>query len=226
MNGLPILAQAVTETVNAAGTTVVPVDQIWQHITELTKLEALTFIAFGSVCLLYGWRVFKILVVICFAAGGLALGMLINDKIGGDNSPLLSVLISIVMAVVSVPLMRWAVSILGAIAGGFLTAGLWYACELPDQYLWAGATTGVVAGGMISFIVFRIAVMLFSSLGGSALIAAGILAMLHLYPQTAEQIQILVFDEKWFLPVALLGPTVIGVLMQYKFIKTSADWSV
>ena len=220
-----LLAQTI-EAAETAKNSVVPVDQIWQHITALSWLEALTFVAFGSVCLFYGWRVFKILVVISFAALGFGVGFYINARIGDGNSPILGVLLSVVMAIVSVPLMRWAVSILGAVAGGILTAGIWFAIGRPDQYIWAGAIPGIIAGGMISFIVFRVAVMLFSSLGGAILIAAGCLAILHLSPQTTEQIQRLVFGEQWFLPAVLLGPTLIGVLMQHKFVKGSADWSV
>ena len=211
----------------AAGEAIVPVDLIWEHITSLGLLEALTFISFGTVCLFYGWRVFKILVVISFALLGLVLGMTISDKVIGGDSQLLSGLIGLgLMAVISVPLMRWAVSILGAVAGGILTAGLWYACQLPEQYIWAGGLVGVVAGGMISFIIFKIAVMLFSSLGGSGLMVVGILALLYLYPQTTEQVKELVFNEKWFLPAALLIPTVVGVILQNKFIKGSQNWSV
>ena len=53
-------------------------------------------------------------------------------------------------------LMRWPVSVLGAVMGGALTAGIWYACELPEQYIWAGALIGIVAGGIISFVMHRV----------------------------------------------------------------------
>ena len=230
MDFATILAETVetaSHTRQAVGEAIVPVDLIWKHITSLGLLEALTFISFGAVCLLYGWRVFKILVVISFALLGLVLGMTISDKVIGGDSQLLSGLIGLgLMAVISVPLMRWAVSILGAVAGGILTAGLWYACQLPEQYIWAGGLVGVVAGGMISFIIFKIAVMLFSSLGGSGLIVVGILALLYLYPQTTERTEELVFNEKWFLPAALLIPTAVGVILQNKFIKGSQNWNV
>jgi hypothetical protein len=207
-------------------TGLVPVDVIWQQITSLNTLEALMFISFGSICLFYGWRIFKILVVISFALFGLVAGILLSEMIGGGRSPLLGALAAVFLAVVSVPLMKWAVSILGAAAGGLLTAGLWYACRLPEQYIWAGGLVGVVAGGMISFIVFRIAVMLFSSLGGSALLISGLLAMLYIYQPTTERIKDLVFNEKWFLPAALMIPTLLGIYLQNKFIKGSQSWSV
>ena len=185
MDCVTILAETVlaaSQRPEEAEEAIVPIDMFWQYITSLNILEALTFISFGAVCLLYGWRVFKILVVISFALLGLFFGVTISDKINGDNHRLVGGLIGLgLMGAVSVPLMRWAVSILGAIAGGILTSGIWYACGLTEKYIWAGALVGIIAGGMISFIIFKIAVMLFSSLGGGTLIVVGILALLYLY---------------------------------------------
>lgn len=229
MDLVTILAQTVetaTQTPQAQPT-VIPLDWIWGHVTSLNLLEALTFISFGSVCLLYGWRVFKILVVISFAILGLVAGVIVSDRILGQENQVAGGVIGLVAAAaLSVPLMRWAVSVLGAVAGGILTSGLWYAFGLNENYILAGAIIGIVAGGMISFIVFKIAVMLFSSLGGGGLIVIGILALLYRYPDTTEQVQELVYNQRWFLPVALMVPMVVGIILQNKFIKGSQDWSV
>lgn len=221
-----VLTAGAEEAETATQETCVPIDWIWTQITGLGVLEALTFISFGVVCLFYGWRVFKILVVICFAMLGLAMGVVVNNLAAADQGPLLGILGAIVMAIVSVPLMRWAVSVLGAIAGGAITAGLWYSAGLMEQYIWVGGLVGVVAGGMISFIVFRIAVMLFSSLGGSALVVMGILALLYRHAGAAEGIKEIIFSERWFLPAVLILPTVLGLYIQNKFIKVSHEWSV
>lgn len=229
MDFLTILAQAAetaVQTAPAEETGVVPVDLIAEQIMSLGLLEALTFMAFGTVCILYGWRVFKALVVISFALIGAGFGMLVSTKIAGDHNPLIAILMAIVLAIVSIPLMRWAVSILGAVAGGVLAAGIWFACELPQQYIWTGALVGVVAGGMISFIVFRIAVMLFTSLGGSAVMVTGLLALLHLYSLTTESVDNLIYNCNWFLPAALLVPTAVGVFLQNRLVKGSPNWSV
>ena len=230
MDCVTILAQTVgtaSETPPAAEEAIVPIDLIWEHITSLNVLEALTFISFGAVCLFYGWRVFKMLVVISFGLLGLVLGMTVSEKISGGSNPVLGGVIGLaVLAALSVPLMRWAVSILGALAGGILTSGTWYACGLTEKYIWAGALIGIIAGGMISFIIFKIAIMLFSSLGGGGLMVTGLLALLYLYPQTTEKVQELVFTEKWFLPVMLLIPTAVGVIVQNKFVKGTQNWSV
>ncbi len=232
MDCVTILAQAVEtagetpQPPEVAEEVFVPIDLIWEHITSLGLLEALTFISFGIVCLFYGWRVFKILVTMSFGLIGLFAGLQINKLLVGGNGLWLGIIFMVLCAFLSVPLMRWAVCILGAAAGGILTGGVWYACGLPEKYILAGVLIGLIAGGMISFIIFRIAVMLFSSLGGSALIVVGVLALLYLYPQTTEQVEELVFAKKWFLPAALLIPTAVGIILQSKFVKGSKNWSV
>ncbi len=226
---LTILAQT-TETTEPVAETVgqiVPIDAFWTQITSLSFFEALTFISFGAVCLMYGWRIFKSLVVISFGLVGMFAGALLAKEISGDNNQVLGGLVGLLLlAALSLPLMRWAVSILGALAGGILTGGLWYAFELPEQYIWAGGLVGIVAGGMIAFIALRWAVMLFSCLGGSTLLVVGILALFYLWSNTTEQIQELVFQKNWFLPVALIVPTAFGFILQGKFIKRSSEWNL
>jgi hypothetical protein len=232
MDCISILAQAAVNSVRSttpeeAREAIVPIDLFWEQITSLNIVEALTFLSFGSICIFYGWRVFKILVVISFGLLGLVLGMTIIERINGLNNQLAGGLIGMgLLAVLSIPLLRWAVCILGAFAGGILTSGIWYACSLPEPYIWAGALTGIVAGGMISFIIFKAAVMLFTSLLGSGLVVIGSLALLYVYPRTTTQVEYLIFNHNWFLPAALILPTIVGVTLQNQFVKTSKDWNI
>jgi hypothetical protein len=226
MDYFMILAQAATETTEQTQT-VVPIGWFWDQITSLSLLEALTFISFGVVCLSYGWRIFKVLVVINFALLGLMMGMAITEKIVGLNNQFAGGIAGmIILAVLSVPLMRWSICLLGAAAGGILTSGIWYACGLTEKYIWAGGLIGIIAGGMISFIIFKAAVILFSSLWGSSLIVVGSLALLYLYPRTSAGVEDMVFSLRWFLPVVILVPTAIGFVLQHKFLKTSKDYNL
>jgi hypothetical protein len=229
MEPITILAYtAKTTAAFAAETELIPLDQIWERMTALSWLQAVLAISFGTVYMLYGWRIFKILVVICFGMVGMFAGIRMSQRF---DSQILGAIVGLVLlAALSVPMMRWAVSLLGAVTGGILAAGLWYAFELPGQYILAGAAIGIVAGGMISFIVFKIAVMLFTSFGGGTLIVTGLVALLNLYesmqePPT-ERIRDLFMNQNWFLPVMLLVPTVIGIIIQNKLIKSSREWSV
>ena len=229
MDCITILAQAVearSEAPEAPEEAFAPIKFIWEQIIALNLVEALTFICFGVVCVLYGWRIFKILVILCFGLAGLFAGIMVNEKLVGGNGIWLGIIGAALMAILSVPLMRWGISALGAVAGAILTGGIWYAVGLPEQYILAGALVGVIAGGMISFIIFKAAVMLFTSFIGGALVAIAILAVLYRHMGIAEQVEQLVFNHNWFLPVVLLAPTAVGVILQNKLVKSSKNWSV
>ncbi len=227
INTFSLLAQTTNAAEQkAAQSTIVPVTKIWSHIQTVGIPEAIVFIAFGVICLFYGWRIFKALTIMAFALIGLLIGMLISQKMGSSNNPILAVMLGIVFGIVAVPMMRWAVGILGAVAGAIITGGLWFAFKLPDQYLWAGAITGFVAGGMISFIVFKIAVILFTSVQGSSMIVAGTLTLLYRYSETTSKTQEMFLGPKWFIPAILILPTVFGLYWQNRFAKKSPEWTV
>jgi hypothetical protein len=225
-----ILAQTAHTAATTANQTVhslVPVDQFWEQIKSLNVVESLTVISFGLICFLYGWRVFKLLVVIGFGLIGLVLGMAAADRIIGLNNELIGGLIGMaLLAILSVPLMKWAVSILGAFAGAVIAAGIWYACGLQENYLWAGALIGIVTGGMASFVIFKVAVMLFTSLWGSTLIASGLLALLYINKFTTKETENLVLNHKWFIPFVIFAPTLIGLIVQNKMVKEAKDWNM
>lgn len=226
MDCFAILAQAA-ETTSSGGEGIVPIQTFWKHVISLGQLEAFMFLSFGVVWLLYGWRVFKVLVVISFALLGLVLGMGVTSKIQGINNQFAGGVIGMLaFAIVSVPLMRWAVSLLGAFAGAVFTAAIWYAVGLNERYILAGAMIGMVGGGMISFIVFRIAVILFTSTGGGALVLTGGLALLYRYGSMQAQIENVVLHQKWVLPVGLMVPMLVGLIAQHKFVKGSKEWEL
>jgi hypothetical protein len=201
----------------------------WQQITDLSWLHAVIAISVGVVYMLYGWRIFRILVVISFGLLGMFLGIYAGRNFG---SAIWGGIIGlVVLAIVSIPLMKWCVSLLGAAAGGVLTGGLWYAFALPLDYIWAGTIIGVVAGGLISFILLKVSVMLFTGLGGSAILMVGVLALLYQYetqmvtPPT-QHVHGYVFGHQWFLPLVIIVPTIIGMIVQNRFIKQSQEWEI
>lgn len=202
---------------------------IWQQITDLSWLHAVIAISVGVVYMLYGWRIFRILVVISFGLLGMFLGIFAGQQFGSQIGG--GIIGLGLFAIASIPLMKWCVSILGAAAGGAVTGGIWYALGLPLDYILAGIIIGVVAGGLISFILLKISVMLFTSLGGSVIMMVGILALLYLYetkvvvPPT-QHIFNYVHYSKWFLPMVIILPTLAGMLLQNRFIKKSAEWEI
>jgi hypothetical protein len=236
MNLIMLLA-TVTEETTGHSAELMNVDEVkqefWNLISQLDWRFALLMISVGVVYMLYGWRIFRVLVVISFGFIGLFLGILAGDRLSASQNAIIwgGLAGMVLLAVVSVPLMKWCVSVLGALAGGIVTGGLWIACGLSQTYLPAGFIVGFIAGGLISFILLKVSVMLFTSLGGSLVMASGMLTLLHLYevhvikPPT-QHIHDLVFMHDWFLPLVLIIPTVIGMIIQNKFIKHSPNWEI
>jgi len=237
MNLLPILAQTskINDYLDHAqieyGTRYVlqALDRIWEQTTLLTWQQAVLAIAFGVIPLMYGWRIYKVLTVIGLGLLGLYLGMWIGARF--DKVLPGAIIGAALLTVLAIPLTRWAVSILGAVAGAVIAAGVWNACNLPEEYVWAGAMVGLVAGGMISFIVFKLSVMLFTSFAGTSLVIVGVFALIYRYetfvmdPPTTHLNQ-LYYNNPWFLPGLFLAGTLLGIVIQLKLLKGSKDWSV
>ena len=236
MDFISLLA-TVTEQSPAAAGPLFDVDGaklfLWNRISELHWLYALLMLSVGIVYVLYGWRIFRVLVVISFGFIGLFLGILAGDKISTSDQAIVwgGIIGMALLAGMAVPLMKWCVSILGAISGGVLTSGIWIAFELSENYLPAGFIVGFIAGGLISFILLKVSVMLFTSLGGSLIMVTGLLAMLYQYdihvsnPITFHTHN-LIFAHQWFLPIILIIPTLAGMFLQNKFIKQSPKWEI
>jgi hypothetical protein len=204
-------------------------DFVWQQATTPTWLQAVIGISFGVIILMYGWRIYKALTVIGFGILGLYAGLWIGAQF--QHSLPGAIVGGVLLGVLAVPLMRWAVAVLGAFAGGVLAAGVWHSCSLPQQFVWAGGLVGVVAGGMISFVVFKLAVMLFTSFGGTTLVMVGVFALIYRYetfacdPPTTHLNQIY-YGNGWFLPLVLFAGTIFGILLQLRFLKGSKEWEV
>jgi len=85
---------------------VTPLATMWQHISTLDVVEALTFISFGVVCLFYGWRIFKILVTICFGLLGLLVAIWANERLIQGSVVWLAMICILFFAIMSIPFMR------------------------------------------------------------------------------------------------------------------------
>jgi hypothetical protein len=112
-------------------------------------------------------------------------------------------------------MMRWAVALTGAGIGTILGAAIWRAAGQDPTFDWAGGLTGFVAFGMLSLIAFRGGIILYTSLQGGALLAAGLLSLLEKYPSIGPQLAEHLTTQKFLLPVAVMIPAVIGLVFQH-----------
>ena len=201
-----------------------PIDDIWSLIAGITWLHAVLLLATGVIYLMYGWRLFRILVLINFAVGGMFAGITLGRLLG---SPLWGgILGATMLGTVSWPLMKYAVAILGAFSGAVIGGALWRIIGLPDQIIWSGALAGLVGGGFLAFSSYRTSIILFSSLQGALFLAVGILALLNDYPNLGAHVAEVVYSNSFFLPLLVIVPTLTGIFCQQKLLRREADWDM
>lgn len=215
---LDALPQRAADTASNAGATMnfsnIQIEQwFWDHVHELNYVAAGLLVAAGLVYLLYGFKIFKILVIINAALLGVAAGAWIDqqfEQVGWWVMPVAGV----VLALLAWPLMRYAVCVMGGLAGAVVGAFIWRSFQLPENMLWAGSAIGLVALGLLAFIVFRVIIIGFTSLQGSLMAVAGTVALAAKWDQVAQPIKDGILGEPWVLPVAVLIPALIGFVYQ------------
>jgi len=183
---------------------------VWFH--EMGSAVALLLVLLGLVYLLFGFYLFKPLVLLNAAFIGAMIGVLISSKTGG---PLPSgILGGFIAAAVTYPLMKWAVALMGGLFGAILGFTLWRTFGLESGFAWTGGCMGLIGCGLLCFIVFRGSVMAYTSLQGSVMLVFGVLSLAYKYqgfaPKLAEGLQL----KPFMLPMCIFIGTILGLIYQ------------
>lgn len=198
------------------------------HLATTGILQSAILLACGLVYLLYGWKVFKILVIVNAAIiGGFVGAMLGAAHAQSGGGPAIQwawvggVGGAALLAVAAWPLMKYAVSLMGGLAGSLLGYGCWrYIAELAGsgadvhRHAWAGALIGLVTLGLLAFIIFRLTVMIFTSFQGSLLTVSGILGVLMQFDSPKTYLVKALDGNILALPLLLIVPALIGLAFQ------------
>jgi hypothetical protein len=174
--------------------------------------EACILVILGIIYLLFGYAVFKALVTLNALLAGAYLGALLGQS---ANAVAAGAFIgAVVAAAITFPLMKYAVMIMGGIFGAALGASLWRQANLQPDLTWAGAMSGLIFFGMLSMILFRGSVILYTSLQGSVMLVFGILALLYKYQSMAPDVTAIFSKRAFILPTAVMIPALVGLLYQ------------
>lgn len=177
--------------------------------------EACILVLAGIIYLMFGYSIFKTLVTLNAMAAGAYLGAVMGKS---TNAVAAGAFIGAVLAAaITVPMMKYAVSIMGGIFGAALGASLWRQGNLQPDLAWAGGLSGLIFFGMLSMVIFRGSVIMYTSLQGSVMLVFGILGLIYKYPSLQKDLTEMFAKRNFMLPAAVLIPMIIGLLYQQAY---------
>lgn len=186
--------------------------ELMDTLAHMHVVWASVLLVVGILCVMNGYRWHKPVVVICAFLSGLALGRMLSRHMG--ESHIIMAALGLLFAVIATPLLRYAVAVFGGITGAVIGANLWTVISTsPDAHV-AGAAMGFIAVGMASFVLFKFVVMLFTSIGGSAMaVLGGITLLLHV-PAWEESVRNALSANNLLIPMLVATAAVTGFVLQ------------
>jgi hypothetical protein len=213
-----------TNAVVIGGPAATPAPLTWPHQADLLtwgqNMEpgtAAILVMMGLVYLLFGYKIFKALVIINAAVLGARLGIWISDTYVPNQTEAaiaLGIICAGLAAAITWPTMRYAVAVMGGLFGVLLGTTIWQLVGLDEKFIWAGSLIGLISLGLLSFILFRGSVIMYTSLQGSFMLVFGILGLVWKYHAIGAQMEPHL-KQPLLLPAAIFIPAVAGWIFQH-----------
>ena len=185
-------------------------------LSELEKLPiiaAAVIVTLGVLCVFNGYRWHKWVVALLALASGIGLGLILSQQMG--RPMIIAVAVGLLFAMVATPLLRISVMLFGGLTGAFIGSNVWTAVnETSVDHHWAGATIGFIVIAMLSLVLFRLVVVLFTSVGGSAMVICGGITLLMGVPTWNDAVRDSFTSTPLLLPLLLALGGVGGFILQ------------
>lgn len=188
-----------------------------QIISSLPSTElffAIALFVIGSLLVLFGYKAYKFIVVFNCIALGFWLGGILGQR--AQIATVCAVVGALLFGAISWPLMKYAVAVCGGLVGAVIGMLIWAYCEQPVEMAWAGGLIGLVVLGMLSFILFKTSVILFTCVQGSAMLVLGATALLMKYTSWSSDINNNLVNKPALMPILISSVAILGLLWQHQ----------
>ena len=198
--------------------------QLLDALANLHIVWASVFVVVGALCVFNGYRWHRFVIVICAFLAGIGLGHVLSQQMG--QSRIVVAAIGMLCAVIATPLLRITVALFGGATGAFIGANAWTAfAGTPETYL-AGAGMGFIAMGFLAFLMFKVVVVIFTSIGGAAMAVLGSITLLMHVPAWQESVRESISRNELVLPLLITTAAVTGFVMQHNEMKRREEKKV
>ena len=188
--------------------------KVLDHLANAEVFFPIAILIIGALLILFGFKAHKWIVVFNCIALGFWLGGLLGEK--AQVATVAAVIGALLFAAISWPLMKYAVAICGGLVGAVIGMVLWAYFEQPMDMAWAGGLVGLVLLGMLSFVLFKTSVILFTCVQGAAMLVLGTSALLIRYTPWKADINSNLVGKPILMPILVFSVAVLGLLWQHQ----------
>lgn len=199
--------------------------ELLDALAAMGVVWSVVFFIAGLVTMLNGYKYYKAVTVSLALLLGLFAGYAMGEHLQAPGY-IVAGCLGVLLAVLCFPLMKYAVAVLGGLVGAFLGANMWtaivhvvyqgnaQAIENGARFHTIGALIGLLVCGLLAFILFKFAVVLFTSVSGSTLFILGGLSLLMQVRGVRESVVGAISQHPVVIPMLVLVPAVIGLILQ------------
>lgn len=194
--------------------------ELLDWLGNLSMFHAAVAVVLGVLCVLNGYRWHKWVMVLLAFAGGYLIGMLLSQHMG--PSAIIAISLGLLCAIIAGPMLKVVVAIFAGITGAFIGANIWSAINTaPTDMSWAGALMGFILLAMASLIVFRLVVVLSTSVGGAMMIVFGGITLLMQVPEWETAVRDGLSNHTLMIPLLVLVAAVGGFVLQESRVRAA-----
>lgn len=195
-----------------------PTLQDWlTYLQHCERGTAVPLIVVGAALMLFGWRMWKVCVVIAFGAIGAAIGWRFAPA--ADQQWTFAVGGGAVLGLLSCWPLNVAVSVLGGVIGAAVIANSVHGMGVQGPALWCVGGAGFLAFTALSFINRQRVVILVTAFLGAALLMSGLISLSMASPMLFGTLRSVGSSYAIVVPFLLLVPTVVSSFYQISEIR-------
>ncbi|MGN6367797.1 MAG: hypothetical protein ACTHN5_06010 [Phycisphaerae bacterium] len=168
----------------------------------------------GVLLMMFGFKAYRWIVVFNCVALGFWLGGLLGER--AQIATVAAVLGALLFGAISWPLMKYAVAVCGGLVGAVVGMAIWAYCEQPVGMAWAGGLVGLVVLGMLSFILFKTSVILFTCVQGATMFVLGSAAMLMKFSPWSSEVGNSLNTKPVLMPLLVTSIALLGLIWQHQ----------
>jgi len=166
----------------------------------------------GALILLFGFKAYQSLVVFNFILLGFWVGGKLGERV--QVATVAAVIGAVLLGAISWPLMKYAVAVCGGLIGALVGMVVWAYFQYPMDLAWAGGLAGLILLGMLSFVLFKASIILFSSIQGATMLVLGASALLIRYTPWTNDIKNGFDGKPVLLPLLVGSLAILGLIYQ------------